>query len=155
MKHSFFVTSGFLHLFFIALIFTAAMGCQKKEDQNAGNTIDTQRNVQTGTTTNNYITEYPVYKTRSEKELDANRDTIATFKERLRKVDAKLRAALDSTERALEKENAELQSKLQSFKGEGQDAWLQFKNEFDRSMDSIRENLRDLNARYYRIKQED
>jgi len=136
-------------------LFTISSGCQKNQDQNAGNTADSIRNTQTASTTNNYVTEYPVYKTESEKILAANRDTIASFRERLRNVNAKLRAALDSTEQALEKENLVLQSKIESFKAEGQDKWIQFKAQFDQSMDSIKTNLRDLGNRVEHIKVED
>jgi hypothetical protein len=144
-----------LCLFAILFLFTASSGCQKKQDQNAGNAADSVRNVQTTTTTNNYTTEYPVYKTQSEKVLASNRDTIASFRERLNKANAKFRAALDSAEQALEKANADLQSRLESFKAEGQDTWMQFKNEFDRSMDTVRTNLQDLRGKFYRTKAED
>jgi hypothetical protein len=141
-------------IFLLLLSVVTYAGCQSKTDQNAGNATDTQKNMQS-TVTNNYITEYPVYKTNTEKELAANRDTINIFRERLKKAGAKMKEALDSTEQALEKENAVLERKLESFKAEGQDTWMQFKEQFDRSMDSIRENFKDLTHKYYQIKAED
>lgn len=148
------IKAAAISLFAVLSVLTVSSGCQKNQGQNAGN-ADSVRTVQTSTTTNNYITEYPVYKTQSEKALAANRDTIAAFRERLKTANAKFRASLDSADRALEKANAELQSRLESFKAEGQDTWMQFKNQFDRSMDTVRTNLEDLRGKFYHIKVED
>jgi len=130
-------------------------GCQKNQDQKTDNAVDTQKNVQATTTTNNYITEYPVYKTNSEKIIAANRDTMIAFKTRLRNVNAKIRMSLDSAEQALERANADLEARIEAFKADGQDAWMQFKAQFDHSMDSVRSSLQDLNNRVSRIKVED
>ena len=143
-------------LLFSAVIDLNFSGCQKNQDQKTENTQDTQKNVQVAaSTTSNYITEYPVYKTNSEKLITAIRDTLESLKSTLRKVNAKLRASLDSAEQVLERENVDLQARLESFKADGQDSWLQFKKQFDQSMDSVRSNLRELHNKYDHIKAED
>ena len=146
--------SGFCLVFFVWIITEMGFsGCQKNLDQKAENAADTQRNVQT--TTNNYMVEYPAYKVSSEKLIATNRDTIELFKARLRKANAKLKVSLDSAEQALERANAELQSRIESFKADGQEAWMRFKNQFDRSMDSVRSNLDDLKNKFNRINEKD
>ena len=137
--------------FAVGVTFTS---CQKNQDQQSQQTQDTQKVYQT-TNNNTYVTEYQTYKTQREQDLARNQDTIASFQARLKKANAKLRASLDSTELALERANADLRAKLETFKAEGEDNWQQFKNQFDRSMDSVRSNVNDLNAKMHRLKLED
>ena len=148
---------GFFALAAWLIAGTTISSCQKSQQSNADTTQQTTTSQPTpvSTTTTNYITEYPVYKTTSEKELSANKDTIASVRERLRNAKADLRAALDREEQALEKENAALQMQLESYKDQGQDAWMQFKTSFDRSMDSVRNSLHDLRQRMSTMKLED
>ena len=127
--------------------------CQKNQDQQAQLVQDTQKTYQTTNTT--YVTEYQNYRSQKEQDLARNQDTIASFQARLKKANAKLRAALDSAEMALERQNADLRARLETFKAEGHDTWQQFKNQFDQSMDSVRGNLNDLNSKMHRLKLED
>lgn len=143
---------------FFALLVWFACGitfssCQKNQDQQAQLVQDTQKTYQTVNTT--YVTEYQNYRTQREQDLARNQDTIARFQARLKKANAKLRASLDSTEMLLERQNADLRARLETFKAEGQDTWQQFKNQFDRSMDSVRGNLNDLNTKMHSLKLED
>jgi len=135
---------------------TTISSCQKSQS-NADSTqqTTTSQPAPATMTTANYITEYPVYKTTSEQELSANKDTIASVRERLKNAKADLRAALEREETALEKENAALQLQLESYKDQGQDAWMQFKANFDRSMDSVRTSMRDLREKIRSMKLED
>lgn len=128
--------------------------CKKSQDEQTQQGQDTQKVYQT---TNNtaYVTEYQTYKSQSEGELARNMDTIAAFNARLKKANAKLRASLESTEQELERRNADLRAKLETFKAEGRENWQQFKDAFDRSMDTVRTNLLDLNSRMHRLKLED
>ncbi len=124
--------------------------CQKSQDQQAQLVQDTQKTYQAANTT--YVTEYQTYRTQREQDLARNQDTIASFQARLKKANAKLRAALDSTEIALERQNADLRARLETFKAEGQDNWQQFKNKFDQSMDSVRGSLNELNSKMRNLK---
>ena len=128
--------------------------CQKTQDQQSQQMQDSQKTYQT-TSNNTYVTEYQTYKTQREQDLARNQDTIVRFQTRLKKANVKLRASLDSTEMALERANADLRARLETFKVEGQDTWQQFKNQFDRSMDSVRGNLNDLNTKMHTLKLED
>jgi hypothetical protein len=135
---------------------TTISSCQKSQQDSMDTTQKTSTpTTPVSTTTNNYITEYPVYKSSSEKELAANKDTITSIRERLKNANAKLKAALEREEQAVEKANADLQLKIESYKDQGEKAWAQFKANFDRSMDSIRSNIKDIETRIESIKQED
>lgn len=125
--------------------------CQKNQDQQAQLVQDTQKTYQT-TANTTYVTEYQTYRTQREQDLARNQDTIASFQARLKKANAKLRVALDSAEMALERQNADLRARLETFKAEGQDNWQQFKNKFDQSMDSVRGSLNDLNSKMRNLK---
>jgi chromatin segregation and condensation protein Rec8/ScpA/Scc1 (kleisin family) len=144
--------------FFALLVWLAGgltfSSCKKTQDDQAQQPQDTQKVYQT-TNNTTYVTEYQTYKTQSEHELARNQDTIATFQARLKKANAKIKASLDSTEQELERRNADLRAKLETFKAEGQGTWQQFKDAFDRSMDTVRTNLQDLNARMRKLKLED
>ena len=124
--------------------------CQKKQDDQSQQMLDTQKTYQT--TNNTYITEYQTYRTQREQDLAQNQTTIASFQTRLKKANAKLRVSLDSTELALERANADLRSRLETFKAEGKESWEQFKNQFDRSADSVRSNLDELNTKMHQLK---
>jgi flagellar motility protein MotE (MotC chaperone) len=148
-------TSSF---FVLCFAIWALCGCQKTQDQTAMNqNVDSQRTYQNTNTTSatNYATDYQTYKTQTESELARNQDTIASFRARLKKTNAKLRAALDSAETALERENADLREKIEAYKAESQDNWMNFKNNFDRSMDSIRSNINNFTVRINHYKIED
>jgi hypothetical protein len=148
---------GFLALIIWFVAGTTISSCQKT--QNNGDTLSTTSQT---TTQNNppqatpavYVTEYPVYKTTTESELARNRDTIASIRERLQNVNAKLRASISREEDALAQENAALQARLEAYKDQGTQSWQQFKADFDRSMDSMRLALQNVQTKIY-IKNEE
>src|SRR6059058_5558985 len=82
---------GFLALAIWLIAGTTISSCRKSQNPSDTTTYQTQTTTQTtpGTPTA-YVTEYPVYKTTSEAELDRNRDTIASIRARLKDADAKL-----------------------------------------------------------------
>lgn len=148
---------GFLALIIWFVAGTTISSCQKT--QNNGDTLSTTSQTTTQTspptaTPAMYVTEYPVYRTATESELARNRDTIASIRERLQNVNAKLRAQISREEDELAKENAALQAKLEAYKAQGEDSWQQFKADFDRSMDSLRTAMQNVQTKIY-IKQEE
>jgi hypothetical protein len=143
---------GFFFLIVWLIAGTTISSCRKNQDQtnvdSVHSTYETTTPSPTPTaTTTSYVTEYPSYKTTTETELASNRDTIVSIRQRLKEANAKLRASLDREERALEAENDALRARLETYKDQGSDNWVKFKSDFDRSMDSIRNALRDLRNR--------
>ncbi|MEP7235315.1 MAG: hypothetical protein ABI778_08465 [Ignavibacteriota bacterium] len=123
------------------------LGCSKNTDRSEGILKDTVISTQTSGTTALYQVDYPVYKTETEKIIIANRDTISAFKREMSKANRKMRAALDSSSKALERTNDMLGTKLENFKADGKEAWSDFKAQFDRSMDSVKKALKDLKVK--------
>ncbi|MDP4219324.1 MAG: hypothetical protein Q8916_04815 [Bacteroidota bacterium] len=131
----------------------AFSSCQKNQDQQTMQSQDTTSNYHTVSTMG--PVDYPTYKTQTEHILAENQDTIASFRARLKNVNAKLKAALDSAGLELERKNEELRATLESYKNQGTENWDKFKSEFDQSMDSIRNNVEELKARIRSLKVEE
>ena len=120
----------------LALLFTGIQltGCKKTDDKTAGaDTVKTTTAVD-----NTYVTEYTAYRTQTEQELAANRDSIAAYKLRIAHSKAKIKADLEKARLELEKQNADLQAQLAAYKDEGKDKWEKFKSDFNRSKDSVK-----------------
>jgi len=145
---------GFLALVSWFVAGTTISSCQKS--QNNPDTLTTSQNTQTTTQTTptpavqtTYVAEYPVYKSSNDAELARNQDTISAIKARLKTANAKLRASLAKEEEALARENADLQARLAAYKDQGAESWQKFKSDFDRSMDSIRTAMKNMQTKIY------
>lgn len=145
---------GFLALIVWLIAGTTISSCQKSQNNadTLSTTSQTTQNSPQGTPAV-YVTEYPIYRTTTEAELARNRDTIASIRERLQNANAKLRASISKEGDALAQENAALQAKLESYKDQGEQSWKQFKADFDRSMDSLRNAVQNVQTKIY-IKQD-
>ena len=131
------ITTKRLLYTFVVLFLAAAIqlsGCKKTENKtDEGVAVDTAKTQ----INNTYITEYTTYRTQTEQELAANRDSIAAYKIRIKNSKAKIKADLEKARLELEKQNSDLQAQLAAYKDEGKDKWEKFKTDFNRSKDSV------------------
>lgn len=110
-------------------------GCKKTEDKTAGfDSLNT-----TPTLDNTYVAEYTTFRTQTEQQLAANRDSIKAYQVRIKTAKAKAKANLERERLDLERRNAELEAELAEYKDEGKDKdrWEKFKHGFSRRADSV------------------
>jgi hypothetical protein len=83
------------------------------------------------------ITEYEIFRKDAEKIIDAQEKSIAEFKVKMANESKEVKAEYEVKLAELEKKNNELKRKLADYKDDGQDNWINFKNEFNHDMNEL------------------
>lgn len=91
-----------------------------------------------------YLADWQSFKRESEKTLEANEKRIDAFNDKMDKVGPKAKAKYSKEVAILEQNNRDLKKKLDDYKDEGQDKWVEFKTNFKHDMDSIGKTMKDL-----------
>jgi predicted RNase H-like nuclease (RuvC/YqgF family) len=124
------------------------MGCQKTSENNnqvakesTGETKPDSQAVQAA-----YSDEWQTFKSESEQKIRDNENSIAAFKEKMKKSGAKIKAKYNKEIVKLEKANRGLKKKLEEYKNDGKVAWADFKTGFNNDMDKIGKAVKDLTS---------
>lgn len=90
------------------------------------------------------ISKYEQFKIEAEKIIIAQEKSISEIKARIATENKEINADYDKTLVLSEKKNSELKTKLADFKDDGQDKWIDFKNEFNHDINELGKTLKDL-----------
>ncbi|MHB1688697.1 MAG: sll1863 family stress response protein [Ignavibacteriaceae bacterium] len=138
-------------LTFAAIGFMAGvvlMGCQNTGEKNSqeakeniGKTKPDSQAVQSS-----YSDEWQSFKSTSEQKIKDNENSIAAFKEKMKKSGAKIKAKYNKEIANLEETNRGLKKKLEDYKNDGKSAWEDFKTGFNNEMDKLGKAVKDLTS---------
>ncbi len=134
-----------------AIGFTACvilMGCQnagEKKTQEAQESMDEAKPDSQAVQTS-YSDEWQNFKSMSEQKIKDNENSIAAFKEKMKKSGTKIKVKYNIEIANLEKTNREMKKKLEEFKNDGKSAWENFKTGFNNDMDKLGKEVKDLTS---------
>jgi hypothetical protein len=90
--------------------------------------------------------DWEKFKADANEEIRQSKDSIESFKTRIAKADRKMKARYEARVAELDRKNAELEARLQDFKERGKEKWDQFKIDFNRDMDKLKQEIKDSTA---------
>jgi len=136
MKNKYFIIAG--SLLIAGLFFT---GCDNrdnaKDDVEKANQDMIDAQIQ-------FEKEWQQFKSDAELKINTNQQKIDDFKAAMKTTSAKFKAQYENAVLTLEQKNIELKKKLNEFKYERKENWEDFKNAFNRDMDSVVTTLNDI-----------
>jgi hypothetical protein len=94
-----------------------------------------------------YLMEVENYRAHTAQLITANNESIREYSSGIELEKEELRADYRNKIAALERKNRDMSRKLDDYKADGKDQWQTFKAEFNRDMDQLGRELRDLNVR--------
>ena len=136
----------------ILLTATTIIGCQSSEEkiENAEDKVQEAKVDLADSKEDLYqvkldtISNYEQFKIEAEKIIIAQEKNMADFKAGLASTKKEIDSEYDKKLLALENKNNELKEKLAYYKDDGQDKWIEFKNEFNHDMDELGKAFKDL-----------
>ena len=130
------------------LIFAALIGCQNAGEKNSQIAQDSlaQTKKDSLAVQANLSDDWQKFKTESEIKIQDNENSIAAFKEKMKKSGNKLKIKYNKEVANLEQDNREMKKKLEDFKDDGKSAWINFKTGFNKDMDKIGKAVKDLTS---------
>ncbi len=134
-----------------AIVFMAGavlIGCQntgeknvQADNQSVGEAKPDSQSVQTG-----YSDEWLSFKSTSGQKIRENENSIAAFKEKMKKSGTKIKAKYNKEIANLEETNRELKKKLEGYKNDGKSTWEDFKTSFNNDMNKLGKAVKDLTS---------
>ena len=94
-----------------------------------------------------YLLEVENYRAHTAQLISANNESIKEYNSGIEEEKEELRADYRTKIAALERKNNDMSRKMNDYKADGKDEWQSFKAEFNRDMDQLGRELRDLNVR--------
>lgn len=91
-----------------------------------------------------YMDEIDAYRKESEAKINANEKSIAAFNARIENEKMEVRDEYKKKIAELEQKNTDVKKRLDVYKADGKDNWVNFKLEFSRDMDALGKALKDL-----------
>jgi septal ring factor EnvC (AmiA/AmiB activator) len=91
-----------------------------------------------------YLVEIEAYRKESAAKISANDKSIADFNARIENEKKEVRDEYKKKIAELEQKNSDVKRRLDGYKADGKDNWVNFKQEFSRDMDALGKALKDL-----------
>ena len=91
-----------------------------------------------------YLKEVEAYRREIADKIVVNNEQISDLNARIEQVNENTRDSYKQKVADLERKNIEMKTRLDNFKAEGKDEWMQFKTEFDRDMNNLGDAFADL-----------
>jgi predicted RNase H-like nuclease (RuvC/YqgF family) len=135
----------------VVIGFTAGVvlaGCQNKGEQNSKLTQDSlaQAGVDSQAVKTTYSEDWQNFKSESEQKIKENENSIAAFKEKMKKSGKKVKAGYKKEVANLEETNRQMKKKLEEYKNDGKSTWADFKAGFNKDMDKLGKAVKDLTS---------
>jgi len=92
-----------------------------------------------------YLEDMANYRIVKQEEIDANVKLIVDYKKQIEKDKKEVRIENQKKVEELEKRNTDLKNKIDNYNETGQDKWENFKNEFNRDFNELKESIKNLN----------
>ena len=125
----------------IATFFTSCKSAQQKEIAARQNVVEARQDLKETQVSN--ANEWKVFKAESRAKIIDNDKRIAELKVKMNKPGNTFDGMYRTRIEKLETKNSELKSKLRNYDG-NQSEWKTFKSDFNRDMDEIGKNIKDL-----------
>lgn len=93
------------------------------------------------------VLDYETFKMESETRIAKNEEFIMAYKERMKKTKKELKAADQKMVDELEQKNINMRKKIEEFRTDGKDKWVDFKIEFNHDMDELGSAIKDLTVK--------
>lgn len=122
-------------------IFTSCKSAQQRETAAKENVINANENLKDTKISN--ANEWLEFKTESLKKISDNDNKIADLKVQMNKPGKTFDGLYRTRIEKLEAKNKELKSKINNYDG-NETGWTTFKNDFNRDMDEMGKNIKDL-----------
>ena len=122
-------------------IFTSCKSAQQKEAIAKQNVVEAKQELKDTKSAN--AAEWKVFKAESEAKILDNETRIAELKAKINKPGNTFDGLYRTRIEKLEAKNTELKSKLNNYNG-NETGWKTFKSDFNRDMDEIGNNIKDL-----------
>ena len=90
--------------------------------------------------------DWEKFKVDAKERIKESDDSIAAFKKRVQKFDAKMKVKYERDVALLERKDDTLKMKLDNYKDEGKEKWEDFKMHFNHDMDAVKAWLKDSTA---------
>ena len=94
-----------------------------------------------------YLEDITSYRLETEKRIEANDESITEFKAKIAHDKKAIKAENKKKLAELEQKNQEMKRKLNDYKAEGKEKWIQFKSEFNHDMDELGHAFKDLTVK--------
>jgi hypothetical protein len=120
-------------------------GCQKNEEKNNQSALDSVKQALPDSQAVQ-ASEWQKFKSESEQKIQNNEDSIAVFKEKMKKSGVRIKTKYNKEIASLEKTNHEMKKKLEDYKNDGKSAWADFKAGFNNDMDKLGKAVKDLTS---------
>ena len=91
-----------------------------------------------------YLADIEAQRTETNNRIDANRQSIADFKERIKDAKKEAKDDYNSKIEALEHKNTDMKRRFDEYKADGKTGWEIFKKEFKHDMDVLGQAFKDL-----------
>lgn len=122
-------------------IFTSCKSAQQRETTAKENVVNANENLKDTKISN--ANEWLEFKTESLKKISDNDNKIADLKVQMNKPGKTFDGLYRTRIEKLEAKNKELKSKINNYDG-NETGWTTFKNDFNRDMDEMGKNIKDL-----------
>jgi outer membrane murein-binding lipoprotein Lpp len=119
-------------------------GCDKSPEQKVDDAASTvkQANQDLNDAQAQYEKEWQQFKNDAETKISNNEKRLGEFKAEMKKTSANFKAKYENKVLTLEQKNIELKKKLNDYKYDGKDKWIEFKVGFNDDMDSVESALK-------------
>lgn len=125
----------------IGAIFGSCKSAQQKEATAKQNVTDANQNLRDTQVAN--ANEWAVFKADAQLQIASNEARIAELKVKMNKPGSTFDGMYRTRIEKLEAKNSELKTQLNNYEGNPSD-WTTFKNDFNRSMNEMGNNIKDL-----------
>lgn len=125
----------------IGAIFGSCKSAQQKEATAKQNVVDAKQNLRDTQVAN--ANEWAVFKADAQLQIASNEARIAELKVKMNKPGSTFDGMYRTRIEKLEAKNSELKTQLNNYEGNPSD-WTTFKNDFNRSMNEMGNNIKDL-----------
>ena len=148
MKRSIMTTVAFT--FITGAIF---MGCNSPAEkvENAQDNV-VKANLALDKANEEYVEDIENYRKETADKILFNNQSIAEFKARIEHEKRDARYDYNKKIANLEKKNSDMQKRMNDYREEGKEKWELFKADFNRSMDEMGEELKELNQKTQKSK---
>ncbi len=135
----------------VAIVFmagTVLIGCQNTGEKNvqADNQSIGETKPDSQAVKSSYSDDWQKFKSESELKIKDNENSIAAFKEKMKKSGKKIKVKYNIEIANLEKTNRQMKKKLEEYKNDGKNAWEDFKTGFNNDMDKLGKAVKDLTS---------
>lgn len=132
-------------VFIAGVVFLGCQNAGEKKAQEARENIG-EAKPDSQAVQKSFSDEWQEFKRTSEQKIQDNENSIAAFKEKMKKSGTKIKAKYNKEIANLEETNRNMKKKLEEYKNGGKSAWQDFKTGFNNDMDKLGKAVKNLTS---------